>query len=85
VQLEHQHLNEPELVLNLLTHGPIERGLNVTNGGVDLYSPISLPQSTMVFCSTLLLPMILSSSPSKSCYAGSASVLSFAASRSALA
>ena len=30
--------NEPELVLNLLTHGPIERGLNVTNGGVDHYN-----------------------------------------------
>ena len=38
VQLDHQHLNEPELILNLLTHGPIERGLNVTNGGVDLYN-----------------------------------------------
>ncbi len=37
-QLAYQHLNEPELVLNLLTHGPIERGLNVTNGGVDLYN-----------------------------------------------
>jgi formate C-acetyltransferase len=37
-QLDHQHLNEPELMLNLLTHGPIERGLNVTNGGVDLYN-----------------------------------------------
>ncbi len=38
VQLDHQHLNEPELMLNLLSHGPIERGLNVTNGGVDLYN-----------------------------------------------
>ena len=38
LQLDHQHENEPELVLNLLTHGPIERGLNVTNGGVDLYN-----------------------------------------------
>lgn len=38
VQLDHQHLNEPELLLNLLCHGPIERGLNVTNGGVDLYN-----------------------------------------------
>lgn len=38
VQLDHQHLNEPELLLNLLTHGPIQRGLNVTNGGVDLYN-----------------------------------------------
>jgi formate C-acetyltransferase len=37
-QLDHQHLNEPELVLNLFCHGPIERGLNVTNGGVDLYN-----------------------------------------------
>ena len=37
-QLDHQHLNEPELLLNLLTHGPIERGRNVTHGGVDLYN-----------------------------------------------
>ena len=37
-QLDHQHLNEPELMLNLLSHGPIERGLNVTNGGVDMYN-----------------------------------------------
>jgi len=37
-QLDHQHLNEPELLLNLLSHGPIERGLNVTNGGLDLYN-----------------------------------------------
>jgi len=37
-QLDYQHLNEPELVLNLFCHGPIERGLNVTNGGVDLYN-----------------------------------------------
>ncbi|MBN2293289.1 MAG: hypothetical protein JXM70_12735 [Pirellulales bacterium] len=36
--LDHQHLNEPELVLNLFCHGPIERGLNVTNGGVDMYN-----------------------------------------------
>ncbi len=38
VQLDYQHLNEPELILNLLSHGPIERGLNVTNGGLDLYN-----------------------------------------------
>jgi len=37
-QLDHQHLNEPELILNLLCHGPIERGLNVTNGGVNFYN-----------------------------------------------
>ena len=36
--LEHQHRNEPELMLNLLCHGPIERGLDVTNGGVDYYN-----------------------------------------------
>ena len=36
--LDHMHLNEPELMLNLLCHGPIERGLNVTNGGVDYYN-----------------------------------------------
>jgi len=37
-QLDHQHLNEPELMLNLLCHGPIERGLNITHGGVDMYN-----------------------------------------------
>lgn len=36
--LDHQHENEPELLLNLFCHGPIERGLNVTNGGVDMYN-----------------------------------------------
>ena len=38
VQLDHQHQNEPELVLNLLMYGPIERGRNVTDGGVDYYN-----------------------------------------------
>lgn len=28
--------NMPEIVLNLFMHGPIERGLNCSNGGVDL-------------------------------------------------
>jgi len=36
--LEHQYLNEPELMLNLLSHGPIERGLDISHGGVDLYN-----------------------------------------------
>ena len=36
--LDHQHRNEPELVLNLLCHGPIERGLDITHGGVDYYN-----------------------------------------------
>ncbi len=36
--LTFQHLNAPELVLNLLSHGPIERGLDVSNGGVDNYN-----------------------------------------------
>jgi pyruvate-formate lyase len=29
--------NVPEIVLNLFCHGPIERGLDVASGGVDLY------------------------------------------------
>ena len=28
--------NRPEIVLNLFMHGPIERGLNCSNGGVDI-------------------------------------------------
>jgi len=36
--LKNQYKNAPELILNLLTHGPIERGLDVSNGGVDLYN-----------------------------------------------
>jgi len=36
--LDHQNKNEPELVLNLLCQGPIERGLDVTDGGVDFYN-----------------------------------------------
>ena len=36
--LDHQYRNEPELMLNLLCHGPIERGVDVTNGGVDHYN-----------------------------------------------
>lgn len=33
--MKHQVFNEPELVLNLLSHGPIERGLDVSNGGAQ--------------------------------------------------
>ena len=36
--LEHQHLNEPELMLNLLSHGPLEKGLDVSNGGAQYYN-----------------------------------------------
>ncbi|MCK4464407.1 MAG: pyruvate formate lyase family protein, partial [Bacteroidales bacterium] len=36
--LKHQVYNEPELVLNLLCHGPVERGLDLSNGGVDYYN-----------------------------------------------
>lgn len=30
--LEHQDRNEPELILNLLSHGPVEKGVDVTRG-----------------------------------------------------
>jgi formate C-acetyltransferase len=36
--LEHQHKVFPELVLNLLCHGPIEKGLDVSHGGVVYYN-----------------------------------------------
>ena len=36
--LEHQYLNEPELLLNLLSHGPIEKGMDVSHGGAKFYN-----------------------------------------------
>ena len=36
--LEHQYLNEPELLLNLLSHGPIEKGLDISHGGATYYN-----------------------------------------------
>lgn len=34
--VKYKRYNKPELVLNLLSHGPIERGLDMSAGGVDL-------------------------------------------------
>lgn len=36
--LRHQYLNAPELMLNLLSHGPLEKGLDASNGGMDYYN-----------------------------------------------
>lgn len=36
--LDHQYLNEPELLLNLLSHGPIEKGMDVSHGGATYYN-----------------------------------------------
>jgi len=36
--MERMGRNRPELVLNLFCHGTVERGLNVTDGGVDIYN-----------------------------------------------
>ena len=36
--LEHHAQNSPEIVLNLFCHGPIERGLDASAGGVDIYN-----------------------------------------------
>ena len=36
--LDHQYLNEPELMLNLLSHGPIEKGKDVSHGGAMYYN-----------------------------------------------
>lgn len=35
---EHKHKNVPEMILNLVCHGPIERGLDASAGGVDIYN-----------------------------------------------
>jgi len=36
--LDHQVHNQPELMLNLLCHGPVEKGLDVVEGGVEFYN-----------------------------------------------
>jgi formate C-acetyltransferase len=36
--MEHMHEVFPELMLDLLCHGPIERGLDASHGGVDFYN-----------------------------------------------
>ncbi len=36
--LEYQHRNEPELLLNLLCYGPVEKGRDASHGGVEFYN-----------------------------------------------
>jgi len=36
--LEHQAQNSPEMVLNLFCHGTVERGLDASAGGLDIYN-----------------------------------------------
>jgi len=36
--LKYQKFNEPELILNLLSHGPLEKGLDVSDGGAKYYN-----------------------------------------------
>lgn len=36
--LAHQYRNEPELLLNLLCYGPIEKGVDASRGGVEYYN-----------------------------------------------
>lgn len=36
--VKYKHLNKPEIVLNLFAHGPIERGVDMSHGGVDIYN-----------------------------------------------
>jgi formate C-acetyltransferase len=38
LHLRHQKDNAPELVLSLLCHGPLERGLDASGGGVEFYN-----------------------------------------------
>ncbi len=36
--LKYQKYNEPELLLNLLSHGPMEKGLDASDGGAEYYN-----------------------------------------------
>ena len=36
--LKYQQYNEPELILNLLSHGPIEKGVDISAGGAEYYN-----------------------------------------------
>ena len=36
--MSHHGRNTPEMVINLFSHGPIERGLDAVDGGVDIYN-----------------------------------------------
>ena len=36
--MKHAHKVFPEMVLNLFCHGPVEKGVDVTNGGVEYYN-----------------------------------------------
>lgn len=36
--LKYQKYNEPELLLNLLSHGPLEKGKDVSDGGAEYYN-----------------------------------------------
>ena len=36
--LKYQVYNEPELMLNLISHGPVEKGLDMVNGGAEYYN-----------------------------------------------
>jgi len=36
--LKYQKYNEPELILNLLSHGPLEKGCDVSEGGAEYYN-----------------------------------------------
>lgn len=36
--LDYQVYNEPELMLNLISHGPVEKGLDMVNGGAQYYN-----------------------------------------------
>ena len=36
--LKYQKYNEPELILNLLSHGPLEKGCDVSDGGAEYYN-----------------------------------------------
>jgi len=38
LHLAHQADNEPELMLNLLCHGPVDKGVDVTRDGVEYYN-----------------------------------------------
>ncbi len=36
--LDNQYKNEPELMLNLISHGPVEKGMDMSHGGAEYYN-----------------------------------------------
>ena len=54
--LKFQKYNEPELLLNLLSHGPLEKGKDVSDGGAEYYN-LAIDGAGLADSSLTLLPL----------------------------